>query len=872
MPLHRHLWIGIGLMGTLLLPQSLSAQISLRGSLGPGMVLQRQEPIPLGGRAPAGRWLHVQLAGMKDSTLSDPQGSWEVMLPALEAGGPYELSIRSESDSLRVSEVYIGDVWLASGQSNMAWPLSSSLLGAEEIASSDKPQIRQFLVNRRLANEQQEVPPQGSAWMPVHPDHSGEFSAVAYYFAKYLHAELDIPIGIVNASYGGSRIESWMSEALLGYDEEDISLGDKAFNQATVCYNAMIHPLRHSPVKGVIWYQGESNMGSRENALMYEGQLKTLITGWRDLWNRQDLPFIWVQLPNIGTEATESMPGTWDALPMLRAAMSRVRSLPHTAEVIAIDLGEVDIHPTHKEPVGERLALQARKLVYGESELHAASPRLKGHRKLDGGVLELEFEHLADSLVATGSPDGSLRWFAMAGANGVFYQAEARIENKRVLVSRQGMPQPAFLRYAWEHNPPNTNLYNSAGLPAAPFMLEVNHPGFQLNYFRAKTLLIKRGESTQLTWHWKGTQQVWLNGQPVDSIGGVRVWPLRDSTFTLLARDRETGTKMDSARVVIRVLQPDPRVSISSHAGPWLPMGEAQRIQASAWHPMGGSIARMELFINGDRVYEADSAAISFDWIPAVAGTYQVHARATTEAAAQASSDTLSFRADHFEQLRLEAEEGRIRGGNRLREDARASEGRYVELTRDWTLDFAEVALDSAQTCQLTFAFLVESLTSRLQSLDINGKGPGDFFFAGQPLDTWVGQHLLWPLDSGINQLSLEANWGYLSLDYLEVLYLPSEAADTLTSVDARASPPAFRIWPNPAGAQLILELDAFQGHLHRLEILDLHGRLMLQKEIHPGHQAPKRHLLHLDQLAPGAYVLVLRGSQASSRGIFLKE
>ena len=375
-----------------------------------GMVLQRQVDIPVWGQAEIGASVFMELNDLVDSTIAGPDGSWEISLPALSEGGPHELIIRSGTDSLVFTEVYVGDVWLASGQSNMAWALKDCHNAPAEIAAANHREIRQFLVTKSLGPSPRDELPAGSAWTPATSEFVGDFSGVGYYFAKYLHAHQDLPLGIINTSLPGARIESWMSKDMLGYDEQDIQFGEgQSYLQATLAYNHMLHPLLRFPIKGIIWYQGESNMGSRETALMYTGQLKKLIRSWRELWGLGDIPFLWVQIPNTGTEANEGSPGTWDALPMLRAAQSRVLSLPNTGEAVTIDTGEPDIHPTNKEPVGERLALVARALAYGDSLVYSG-PRYKAYRKLGDGKIEISFDFQGEGLVARETMDESGFW------------------------------------------------------------------------------------------------------------------------------------------------------------------------------------------------------------------------------------------------------------------------------------------------------------------------------------------------------------------------------------------------------------------------------------------------------------------------------
>ena len=202
----------------------LYGQLSTTATISPGMVVQRQVDIPIWGEAQAGTLVSAEMNGSSVFATAGGTGIWELQLPAMEAGGPYELIIWSAIDTMQLQDKYVGDVWLASGQSNMAMRLEQTSNASVEIAASENPLIRQYLVDRSLGNEPRDQPPAGSEWMQAGPEHSGVFSTVGYYFAKHLHEKLEIPIGIINSSYGGTRIESWMSKEMLGYDEQDISL------------------------------------------------------------------------------------------------------------------------------------------------------------------------------------------------------------------------------------------------------------------------------------------------------------------------------------------------------------------------------------------------------------------------------------------------------------------------------------------------------------------------------------------------------------------------------------------------------------------------------------------------------------------------
>ena len=853
------LGIGMLILGSLGSPFTvLNGQLRTTGTVSSGMVVQRQQEIPLWGEAKAGALVYAEMGGSGDSVLASGTGQWEIRLPAMEAGGPHTLNIWSDEDTIHLKDLYVGDVWLASGQSNMAMRLEETNNATAVIAASENPMIRQYLVNKTLGNEPRDQPPAGSAWMQAGPEHSGNFSAVGYYFAIYLHQQLDIPIGIINTSYGGTRIESWMSREMLGYDEQEIVLGEENFLQPTVAYNTMLHPLIHTPVKGVIWYQGESNMGSRETAVMYTGQQEKLITSWRELWGIHELPFIWVQIPNTGAEASESSPGTWDALPMLRAAQSRTLALSHTGEITAIDLGEPDIHPKEKEAVGKRLSLVARDLVYGDS-LESSGPRYRSHRKLGNGRIELSFDHVGEGLVARETVDQSLRWFALAGNNGTYYKANAVIVDDRVEVWNAGIPDPVYIRYAWESNPFNTNFYNSEDLPAVPFKVRIDHPGFKLQSFKALEYHINRGESTLLTWEWSGAQDLELNGYPVDSIDGWRIWPKSDSTFTLTARDRQNPALSDSVSVTITVQQPDPIIHIFADRGDWMRPENELTLRAQVSAPMGGSITLVEFFADDEKIASLSGEPYQCKWTPGKSGIYDLYGVATNQVGMTTLSDTIRKVVDRFEILHFEAEEADIKGGKWIKEDAALSGGKYVELTRDWTISFSGIFLDSSQTCQITFSSMLNIGTPNVEHIIVNESGLPDLVFKAPDKETWAENHLLIPLDSGNNTISLKANWGYISLDYMELMYRPAGSApDSTTAAHFPDASPELFIYPNPFHESSRITFSLPNAGDARMEVFDMSGRKLadiLMGKMEPG----THHLeLHRSALEDGSYILIM--------------
>ena len=519
-----------------------------------GMVLQRDIEIPVWGRNHAGDMVSVSFNGVFLSTETDSTGFWLLTLPENIAGGPYEMSVTSGPQKLSVSDIYIGDVWLASGQSNMEFALNNAEQGPSAAAAANDPLLRQFKVPRLLVDEPSDELPAGSIWRPATTQYAGNFSAVGYFFGRELRSHIGVPVGIINTSLGGSRIETWMSEDWLGYDEQDIVLANgEPERQATVAYNRMIHPLRRFPIRGVIWYQGESNADNMTDALAYGDLFRTLITELRALWGQGDFPFLWVQLPGYGSPSEQ--PRTTGAWPLLRSEQTAALALPNTGQAVTIDVGDADIHPPKKEPVGYRLSLLARKLAYGE-DIVASGPCYLANTFCEDGRIAIRYSDTGSGLIGEGSADGTIDGFAVAGRDNQLKWADAVIAGDQVMVWHADVPDPVIVRYAWEYNPSNANLYNAEDLPAAPFNAWVRR-GFEILFFESDLSAVETGQSAVLSWLVYNAVSVTLDGVPVDSSGTFTVTPAVATTYTLRAVNRNDPNESDSATVTIEVLDPN---------------------------------------------------------------------------------------------------------------------------------------------------------------------------------------------------------------------------------------------------------------------------------------------------------------------------
>lgn len=628
------------------------AQVRLPQIIRDGMVLQRDAKINIWGWASAGERVTVSFNGKEFKTKTSTDGIWSLELPAKKAGGPYTMQIAGKN-TIQLKDILIGDVWLVSGQSNMVHQMDiHDVTYAEDIANANYPEIRHFKIPTTTKLEGPAEDLTGGSWQAAMGEEVRSFSAVAYFFARKLYDQYKVPIGLVNASVGGTPIEAWISEQgfkefpeilktigqnkdtayvndrnrkasngdnqappkpadkgftgdkpwfavdyipkawrrinIPGYWEDQgikdlngvvwyrkdidipqsmagkeakLFLGiiidadnvyingeevaqtayqypqrrytvpakllkagknvfvikvsnfggkggfvpDKPYylftgsdtvdlkgywqykvgevfvprppsadpgpgrinaqNEPTALYNAMVAPYINFPVKGVLWYQGESNAGRPTE---YADLMKALIRDWRNKFNDADMPFIYAQLPNymeVNYLPTES---NWA---VLRESQVKALSLPNTAMTVNIELGEWnDIHPDNKKDVGERMALAAQKLAYGEDIVYSG-PIYQDHQ-IDGNKVIISFTHTGSGLI---SDDGeALSEFAIAGEDKNFVWAKAKIEGNKVIVWSNEVPDPQYVRYAWADNPDNPNLYNKEGLPASPFRIGEN--------------------------------------------------------------------------------------------------------------------------------------------------------------------------------------------------------------------------------------------------------------------------------------------------------------------------------------------------------------------------------------------------------------
>lgn len=445
------------------------AAVKLPSIIGDNMVLQRDQAVPIWGWDEPGTEVTVTLGDATAKAKANDDGKWMVELPAMKAGGPHTMTVAG-TDSVKVTDILVGEVWLCSGQSNMEWTVSRSLNPEEERQAANYPKIRHIKIPHVPAAEpQQDVA--SSGWQVCSPDTVSSFTAVGYYFGRKLHKELDCPIGLIGSNWGGTRIEPWTPPvgfqkvpALKSIADKLDEFPAKAANGNIVhqsplaLYNGMISPLVPYAIRGAIWYQGESNNGE---GMLYHEKMKALIAGWRALWNDEDMPFYFVQLApfRYGNRDPHALPGIWEA-------QSATLSVPHTGMAVTTDIGNTrDIHPKNKQEVGRRLALWALAKNYGHDDLVYSGPLYKSH-KVEGDKIRISFDHVGDGLAARdGKP---LTHFQIAGPDNDFVDAKATIDGDTVVVSADSVDQPTAVRFGWDQEA-EPNLSNKNGLPASPF-------------------------------------------------------------------------------------------------------------------------------------------------------------------------------------------------------------------------------------------------------------------------------------------------------------------------------------------------------------------------------------------------------------------
>ncbi len=480
------------------------ADIRLPTIFSDNMVLQRNMKIPIWGWGDPGEKVVAQLGGHRAKTKTGPDGKWKLYLDPIESGGPHQLTIFGKN-KIVINNVLVGEVWVCSGQSNMAMTVEESFNAKEEIASANNPDIRFFQVKRaktgRPLNDVLDDPAFSSAlvnkWVSCDSTTVGSLTAVGYYFIRDVYKELNVPVAIISASWGGTAAEAWTPQEALANNKELSPILDdwldysdekkwlrkmyadhlkevkvaKAqkkeepmyFNRPSVLFNGMIAPIIPFGIRGATWYQGEANT---LRAHQYHSLFPAMIKSWRGKWDQGDFPFLFVQLANFMEPVDK--PGDSDWAELREAQTLTLDKLPNTGMAVIIDLGEAnDIHPKNKQDVGKRLALSALKVAYGKDVVHSG-PMYRSI-EIKENEIRIGFSETGAGLMAK-DRYGYVNGFTVAGADKIFYWAKAYIEDKNtVVISCDEVSKPVAVRYNWSNNPDDANLYNKEGLPASPF-------------------------------------------------------------------------------------------------------------------------------------------------------------------------------------------------------------------------------------------------------------------------------------------------------------------------------------------------------------------------------------------------------------------
>jgi sialate O-acetylesterase len=460
----RRSWIALALIACWAVPVA-HADVKPHELFSSGMVLQRNTAAPIWGIALPNEKVTVTLdTGNKKVTeeaTADAKGSWRVTLQTPDAGGPYTLRIDGAENSIELKHVLVGEVWIASGQSNMEWSVNAGETPDQIKSQASNPNLRLFTVRKTAAAKPQTSVPLGGLdgqWLECNEKTVGSFSAVAYHFGKHLQKALNVPVGIIHTSWGGTAAEEWTRMDILDANPQHKG---KHPRQSQL-YNGMIAPLIPYAFKGAIWYQGESNAGNLERADAYRELMALMIKNWRDDWKQGDFPFLLVQLAPFMKIDKEPADTPWAHL--RESQLHVTQHVPKTGMAVITDVGnEKDIHPKPKEPVGERLALAARAIGYGE-KVEYSGP-LYDSMKVEGNKAILSFKHVGGGLEAKG---GLLTGFTVAGEDKKFHNAQAEIQDDKIIITCDQVEKPVAVRFGWA-NYPVVNLWNKAGLPASPF-------------------------------------------------------------------------------------------------------------------------------------------------------------------------------------------------------------------------------------------------------------------------------------------------------------------------------------------------------------------------------------------------------------------
>jgi sialate O-acetylesterase len=465
----RCLRVGVAaVVAALALSGSVRADVSLPKIFGNHMVLQQESEVALWGKADKGEKVTATLGEATAEATANDDGRWSLRVKTPKGSHEAKTLVVQGKNKIEFTDVLIGEVWVCSGQSNMEWTVQQSDNPQEEAKNANYPQIRMAKVQHNAAEQPQDDA--NTSWVACTPQTVPQFSAVGYFFARKLHQELKVPVGMISTNWGGTIAEAWTSKATLESDPDFAPILERSQkfvpgnpNQASVLYNGMLHPIIPYTIRGAIWYQGESN---RSRAEQYAKLFPAMIGDWRKLWGQGDFPFYYVQLAPYKYDKQQDVP---EQAELWEAQFKTLAAAKNTGMAVTTDIGNLnDIHPKNKQDVGLRLALWALAKDYGKSDLVYSGP-LYESMSVEGNKIRIKFKHAEGGLQTKNKQPLTL--FTIAGEDKKFVPAKAEIDGDTVVVSSDAVQKPVAVRYGWTEwaEPAAYNLYNKAGLPASPF-------------------------------------------------------------------------------------------------------------------------------------------------------------------------------------------------------------------------------------------------------------------------------------------------------------------------------------------------------------------------------------------------------------------
>jgi sialate O-acetylesterase len=468
----------------LLMSTIVRAQLVVPEIFSDNMVLQRDKPVPVWGRATPGQAVSVSFGGGSQTAKADAAGQWKIMLPSMPANAvPQSMTVQGES-TIVFKNILVGDVWLCSGQSNMEYPLDRSLLryagpakgpdvATLEITAAKPEGVRYILVDRAL-NQFPKLPTKG--WVTGEDGTVKHGSAIGYFFAKEINSKMGVPIGVITSAWGGTRIEPWVPESewlTSPVFRDSVKGADFTIDRSKTgtMFKGMISPMVPFAIKGVLWYQGESNV-LRHDHQTYPEKFRLLVASWRRLFNDADMPFYYVQLAPYSYSARKDTRNNEDLLPYMWEAQTSSLTLKNTGMVVTTDLVDnlADIHPSYKWEIAHRLALVALNGVYQQKGMVYSGPSFVSAKRKKKALM-LSFDHVGGGLaLSDGKP---LTWFSIAGKDLQFAPAAAVIEGNQLKVLAPTVKKPMYVRFAWSEKA-QPNFINKEGLPALPFRTDAS--------------------------------------------------------------------------------------------------------------------------------------------------------------------------------------------------------------------------------------------------------------------------------------------------------------------------------------------------------------------------------------------------------------